>query len=146
MKNRNLKLMLFDAAASVTSLYLAFLIRFDFSIPENFLDLFLNWMPLFMLLQLIVFYFAGLYARIWRYTSLFDLYAIMNSVTAVSAISLIFISIYAGSNGYPRSVLIIYYILNAIATVSIRLCVRVYYSHYHKNSILKIQNLEKVYY
>lgn len=143
MKNRNMKLMFLDAAASIASLYLAFLIRFDFSIPENFFKLFLNWAPLFMALQLVVFYFAGLYARIWRYTSLFDLYAIMNSVTAVSAISLIFISAYSGSNGYPRSVLVIYFILNAIATVSIRLSVRVYFSHYHKNSVLKNSKYRK---
>ena len=137
MNNRNLKLISLDALASIATLYFAFLIRFDFSIPDNFLLVFFDWVPWFMLLQISVFYFANLYARIWRYTSLFDLYAILSSVTIVSAISVIFVFIFSGSSGYPRSVLLMYYILNTLATISIRLCVRVYYTHYHKDSILK---------
>ena len=93
MNNRNLKLISLDALASIATLYIAFLIRFDFSIPDNFLLVFFEWAPWFMLLQISVFYFAGLYARIWRYTSLFDLYAIISSVTIVSAISVIFVFI-----------------------------------------------------
>ena len=137
MKQRNLNLMLLDALASSVALFLAFLIRFDFSIPENFLGIFYEWMPWFIAIQLFVFVFAGLYARMWRYTSLFDLYAIMYSVTTASALSLIYVFIFTGSGGYPRSVLLMYYILNTIVTVATRLSVRVYYTHYHKNSVLK---------
>ena len=97
-----------------------------------------------MLLQISVFYFAGLYARMWRYTSLFDLYAMLSSVTLVSAISVIFVLISFGSDGYPRSVLLMYYILNALATVAIRLSVRVYYTHYHQDSILKNPRPRKI--
>ena len=136
-KNRNIKLTFLDAIASLCSLYLAFLIRFDFSIPENFLLLFYNWAPWFIIIQISIFYFAGLYARIWRYISLFDLYAILYSLTAVSATSILFVFIFSGSIGYPRSVLLIYFILNAIATVTTRLSVRVYYTHYHEDSLLK---------
>ena len=143
MNNKNMKLMLLDAIASITTLYFAFLIRFDFYLPDDFRFIFFNWAPWFALLQIIVFYFAGLYARIWRYTSLFDLYAILFSVSSASAISVIFVFIYFGSNGYPRSVLLIYFILNAIITVGIRLSVRVYYTHYHEESTLKNTNPKK---
>ena len=132
MKNRNLKLMLLDATASSMALFFAFLIRFEFSIPENFISLFYSWIPWFMLVQSFVFYFTGLYARIWRYTSLFDLYAIVSAVTTASAASVIYVFVFYGSSGYPRSVLLLYYILNGIASISIRLSVRVYFSHYHK--------------
>ena len=91
MKQRNFNLMLLDALASSGALFLAFLIRFDFSIPENFLGIFYKWMPWFIAIQVVVFVFAGLYARMWRYTSLFDLYAIMSSVTTASALSLIYV-------------------------------------------------------
>ena len=120
MKQRNFNLMLLDALASSAALFLAFLIRFDFSIPENFLGIFYKWMPWFIAIQVVVFVFAGLYARMWRYTSLFDLYAIMYSVTTASALSLIYVFISTGSNGYPRSVLLMYYILNTIVTVATR--------------------------
>ena len=69
--------MFLDALASILALYLAFLIRFDFSLPEIFLERFLGWVFWFALFQITIFYFSGLYARIWRYTSLFDLYAIL---------------------------------------------------------------------
>ncbi len=137
MNNRNMKLMLLDALASITTLYLAFLIRFDFSIPTIFLEVFFNWAPWFVILQISIFYFADLYARIWRYTSLFDLYAILSSITTVSAVSIIFVFIFYGSSGYPRSILLLHYILNISITVAIRLCVRVYYTHYHRDSILQ---------
>ncbi len=137
MNNRNMKLIAIDALASAATLYLVFLIRFDFSIPENFLNIFYEWAPWFVLIQISVFYFADLYARIWRYTSLFDLYAILSSVTVVSAISVIYVFISYGSGGYPRSILLLNYLLNIITTVFIRLCVRVYYTHYHKDSILQ---------
>ena len=112
MKNRDLKLMLLDATASSMALFLAFLIRFEFSIPENFMNLFYSWIPMFMLVQSFVFYSTGLYARIWRYTSLFDLYAILSAVTTASAASVIYVFVFYGSSGYPRSVLLLYYILN----------------------------------
>ena len=144
MKQRNFNLMLLDALASSGALLLAFLIRFDFSIPENFLGIFYKWMPWFIGIQVVVFVLAGLYARMWRYTSLFDLYAIMYSVTTASALSLIYVFISTGSNGYPRSVLLMYYILNTIVTVATRLSVRVYYTHYHKNSVLKNTTPKKI--
>ena len=138
--------MLLDALASSAALFLAFLIRFEFSIPENFLSLFFSWIPWFILVQCFVFYFSDLYARIWRYTSLFDLYAIVSAVTTASAASVILIFIFFGTSGYPRSVLLLYYILNCIASISIRLSVRVYYSHYHKEAIIKSKNQKKLYY
>ena len=65
--------MILDAIASVLALYLSFLIRFDFQISTSFLDIFFSWVPWFVLIQISVFYIADLYARMWRYTSLFDL-------------------------------------------------------------------------
>ena len=143
MNKRNLNLMFLDAVAVTVSLYLSFLIRFDFTIPGNFLKYFYEWLPWFVIFQVCLFNFSGLYARIWRYTSLFDLYAIIASVTTVFAISGFFVFIYSGTSGYPRSVLLMYYILNAVTTVSIRLSVRVYYTHYHKDSILKNPKVRK---
>ncbi len=134
MNKKNFKLALFDALASVATLYLAFLIRFDFSIPKIFFDMFLSWAPWFILLQISIFHFAGLYARIWRYTSLFDLYAIVSSVTVVCVFSFVLVHVFNNPNGYPRSVLLMYYILNSLATITIRLSVRVYFSHYHHQS------------
>ncbi len=144
MKKRNINLMFLDALASMLALYLSFLIRFDFQLSTSFLDTFISWVPWFVFIQIAVFYIADLYARMWRYTSLFDLYAILSSVTVVSLLSVIYVFISSGLSGYPRTVLILYYIINVIATVSLRLSVRVYYTHYHQESPLKTSNQKKV--
>ena len=59
-------------------------------------------------------------------------------------ISTFFVLIYTGFNGYPRYVLLIYYILNALFTVAVRLSVRVYFTHYHEESPLKNPHSKKV--
>ncbi len=137
MMNRTIKLVLIDAVTASFSVYLAFLLRFEFFIPPNFLSIFFKILPWFVGIQLIVFYVSGLYARIWRYTSLFDLYAILSSVAISSGLSFILIFFTMGNAGYPRSVLILYFILNSIFTTSTRLSVRIYFSHYYQGSDFK---------
>ena len=44
---------------------------------------------------------------------------------------------------YPRSVLLLYFILNAILSCGSRLSIRIYYSHYHKDSLLKNPSNDK---
>lgn len=143
MNNRNIKLICLDALSSILCLYLAFLLRLDFKISINFFNIYLSWIIPFVIIHIIVFFFSDLYARIWRYTSLFDLYAIVRSVTVASLISTLFVVIKTGTDGYPRSVLLIYFILNLFFTVGIRLSVRVYFTHYHKDSPLKTNNSHK---
>ena len=141
--NNKIVLLTLDAISSFLTLYLAFFVRFDFTIPEVFFQTFLIWSIWFVLIQLLVFYLSGLYTRMWRYTSLFDLYAISRAVIIACALSITFVVIHSGSDGYPRSVLLMYLILNGIATVSIRLSIRVYFSHFHEDSPLKSMQNKK---
>jgi len=111
MRNRTLQLAFIDIIMAGLSLALAFLLRFEFVIPANFLVIFYDWILWFAGIQIVVFYFAGLYARIWRYTSLFDLYAILASVLVSSGSASLFVFFTMGSEGYPRSVLILYFMI-----------------------------------
>ncbi len=145
MQNRNLRLVFADTVLSGLALYISFLLRFEFNIPDFFFNIFLSWLPWFAILQIIVFHFMRMYDRIWRYTSLFDLYAIVTAVGVSSGISLICVFLVGvSSQTYPRSVLILYLIFNILFTIGIRLCVRVYFSHFHEDSILKKNNKRKV--
>ena len=144
MSNRDIKLILSDALASIIALYVGFLLRFEFIIPSNFIDVLIGWAPVFTLIQVVTFYISGLYARIWRYTSLFDLYAILSAVVSSSAFSFIYILFTMGSTGYPRSILLLYFIFNSIIVVGLRLSVRIYYSHYHEDSVLTNSNPKKI--
>ena len=144
MNNRNLKLICLDSLASTLSLYLAFLLRFEFVIPERFFDSFTSWVVVFVLVQAFVFYFSGLYARIWRYTSIFDLFAITRSSIIAFALSIIVIFVITGSSGYPRSVLLLYLILSLVSVLAIRLSARIYFTHYQKREVhIKSQSKRK---
>ena len=85
--NRNTKLAVIDAICSALALYSSFLIRFEFTIADQFKELLLTWIPLFIVFQIITFSFCGLYARIWRYTSLSDLYAILTAASISCGLS-----------------------------------------------------------
>ena len=101
-----------------------------------------NWVIWFPIIQVVVFYFSGLYARIWRYTSLFDLYAIFTAVTISSVGSILVVFFTLGNEGYPRSVIILYFILNMIFTTLPRLVVRVYFSHF-QDGITKVNKSKR---
>ena len=137
MINRNLFLIIVDFFTAAVCLIFSFFLRFEFSIPQEFLAILYSWVIWFSVIQVAVFYFSDLYARIWRYTSLFDLYAIITSVAISCTTSFLLIFFTMGTAGYPRSVLILYFLLNSIFTTFTRLSVRVYHSHYKIGLISK---------
>tara|TARA_B100000519_G_scaffold141006_1_gene122195 strand:- start:1292 stop:3181 length:1890 start_codon:yes stop_codon:yes gene_type:complete len=137
MNVRTPQLIIIDTIALSIALYISFLLRFEFSIPDEFIELMYFWFPFFSVAQLGVFYLNGLYARIWRYTSLFDLYAILKSVAVSCGIAFTAVLFIMGTIGYPRSVLFLYFIFNLAFTCVIRLSIRVYYSHFHEDAPFK---------
>ena len=143
MRYRDFRFILLDALGAVLALYASFLLRFEFYIPLNFLLVLKGWILAFSIIQMVTFMLSGLYSRMWRYTSLFDLYAIMSAVVTSSGLSFIYILFTSGSSGYPRSTLLLYFIFNSIFVVGLRLCVRIYYSHYHQDSVLKNRTPKK---
>ena len=143
MRNRTIQLAAIDVITVGLCLTLAFLLRFEFSISKEFFPVLSDWVIWFSISQITVFYFIGLYARIWRYTSLFDLYAIIAAVLISTGVSIMYVFFSYGGEGYPRSVLILYLILNMITTTTTRLSVRVYFSHYHENSVFTSTRVKK---
>lgn len=141
--NKNYKFIFLDILVATVALYLSFSIRFEFIIPNEFFLVFVDWLPWFIVVQLVVFYFSGLYNRIWRYTSLFDLYAILTACLLSVSISVVITVVSMQYNLYPRSVLLLYFILNTIFIISSRLSVRVYYSHYYSDDLNAINNQRK---
>jgi len=146
VNNKYIKLILPDLIGVTFCLYISFLLRFEFSVPNQFILIYYSWLPWFLPIQIITFYLSGLYNRIWRYTSLFDLYAILVSVLVSSLLSITAVLLMMGVDGYPRSVLLIYFILNAIWTSLSRLSIRVYFSHYHRDSEFRAstENIKKL--
>ena len=126
----NLKLSLLDVFSSAITLYASFLLRFEFEIPKQFANMYGEVFLYLIIPQLTVSYYSGLYNRLWKYTSLFDLYAILKSSLISWGISIIVVFSIFGTTGYPRSVFIFYFILNTLCVIGFRLSIRVYHTHY----------------
>ena len=92
--------------------------------------IFFNWLPWFASSHITVFYFSNIYSSIIRYTSLFDLYKIVSSVVASCIVAYLAVFLIYDSSDYPRSILLLYFILYSLNSIALRLIVRVYYSHY----------------
>ena len=143
MGKRNLKFIVSDIISCSAALLISFLLRFDFEIPTEYTETLLIWIPLFCSIQIITFYLSDLYDRLPKFTSLFDIYAIFKLVSISSMISFMFVLFITGFEGFPRSTLILFFVFNQIFTSLIRVSIRVYFTHFHKNSVIKSNIVRK---
>lgn len=126
-----------DAGLLVACYYLAYLIRFEFAIPQNCLDIFLGSLPYVFFIKMSSFAFFHLYRGMWRYTSLVDLVNVVKAVFASSAIIIIGILIVHGFHGYPRSVFLMDGALSLLAIGGVRVIVRLYHARGNRIEIFR---------
>jgi len=107
LKLRWFTLIVLDLGMSVLTMYLAFFLRFDGTIPENQLSIFFNLLPFLIVCRLLAFLYFGLYARFWEYSSLEDLLQIVKAVMAGSLLILFASFMFNRAAMVPRSVLFI---------------------------------------
>ncbi len=117
-----------DALAVASSLLLAFLFRFDFSVPAVAWDHFVQFLPLVLALKLILFIPFGLYRGMWRYTGLLDLWRLAQAnlvaqLLVVAAVA--YLTRFEG--GVSRGVFIIDGAFCLLLTAGVRLLIRVYF-------------------
>jgi len=111
-KYRRILVILFHLGLIIVSYLGSFYLRFEFTFPkEYFVSVIPKTLPLLILIKLLFFYFFGLYSGLWRYVSIGDLWKIflanaLSSVTFFGAVVF-----YHGLFGFPRSVVIIDFIL-----------------------------------
>jgi FlaA1/EpsC-like NDP-sugar epimerase len=76
------------------SLYLAFLIRFDFSFSFEYKEIYINLLPFFIIFKIFVFWVFKVYKITWRYVSITEVLKIGNSTLIVMSgfIFMVFIS------------------------------------------------------
>jgi FlaA1/EpsC-like NDP-sugar epimerase len=104
---RTLLAVLHDVAAAMLAWGLAYLLRFNFDLPEDFAAELRHTLAWIVPLELLVFWRFGLYRGIWRYASTPDLRRIVLAITlSAAAIPLLFWMLRLGLV-IPRSVLII---------------------------------------
>lgn len=126
---RSLFYLIFDSFFIAFSMFSAFYLRFEGKIPQNFIA----GMGIFILLALSVkisfIYYSGLYKVSWAYMGLRDLFSLVKSLFIASFVFgtiLFFFREYSLLSTFPRSILIIDYMLTVFFLESFRISRRVY--------------------
>jgi FlaA1/EpsC-like NDP-sugar epimerase len=91
----------------VLSNWLAFMLRFDGEVPARAREAFWLSLPWLVGIRALTFVPFRLYEGLWRYTSLYDLRAIVGGVCASSLVFFLFTQSPLGPAMYPRSIFIV---------------------------------------
>lgn len=117
-------LLAFDACAIGFAHVLAHFIRFDFfSFPGDKAH-FSLYIPLYILVRLPIFYIAGMYSGMWRYTCMRDVWNICKGVVVSSLIIIAGLVIARRFEGYSRSVMVLDALFIFLFTCGVRVAIR----------------------
>ena len=136
-------LVFIDLLAVVISFFGAFLLRFDFSLPGEYNSFYLVWLPVFIVIKLASFYFFGLYKVIWRFTSVWELLNIIKSVSLSTVLIIISLWFSSGFDGFPRSILLLDFMLTLLTIAATRVSVRIYFSHFYNRPLASEMSSKK---
>ena len=103
---RTLLAMLHDFTAAAFAWTFAYLLRFNFDLPDTYIDEMLRTLLWVAPLQGVIFWRFGLYQGLWRYASVTDLRRIFLAVLTAAAMIPLVLWMFRISAVVPRSVLI----------------------------------------
>lgn len=110
-------LILFQLSLMAAAYMGAFYLRFDGIIPEKYYQSMLKTLPVFIVVQGIIFHYHDLFRGLWRYVAFADLQNILRA-TLISMLSLVLIELlvspFIGITPIPRSI----YVLNSLLLVA----------------------------
>jgi FlaA1/EpsC-like NDP-sugar epimerase len=99
--------LLHDIAAAVIAWFSAYLLRFNFAIPEEFISSMLQSLSWVVSLQAFIFIVFGLYRGVWRFASVSDLKRIFLAIASASALITAALFMLQTDIVIPRSVIIL---------------------------------------
>ncbi|MEK9826087.1 MAG: nucleoside-diphosphate sugar epimerase/dehydratase, partial [Methylotenera sp.] len=109
--------------------FLAYSLRFNFAIPESFVESFLQTLPWVILLQAGIFIALGLYRGVWRFASVADLRRIILAVIASAIVIIAVFFMLKLEVVIPRSVLVLDPILLILMMGGSRFAYRAWKDH-----------------
>jgi len=118
-----------DTILFTLALYLSFFLRFEGKIPEYHLTQFYLYLPLFVGVKILTFYFFRIYRFTWSYVSLYELLKVFKIQTLASLFIpaiLLFLAYEGPFRGFPRSIFLIDYTLSLIMAGGLRISKRIY--------------------
>lgn len=106
---------------------LAYMTRFEASIPELYLDQMLRLMPVIVPVKIGCFLYFDLYKGMWRYTSLPDLMNVLKACVSSSLIIVVVLVLTERFAGFSRSVFILDWLYTVILISGLRVGIRMFY-------------------
>lgn len=127
---RRLVVFLSDTLLISLALCLAFLLRFDFSIPTPQLELFLECLLVVLVVKPLVFVVTGFYNSLWRYASVQDAVELFKGVTLSSFLAVSTVFFLRQFTPIPRSIFVLDWVLLFALLATSRLVWRIWRETY----------------
>ena len=125
LKNYNFYIIFFlDLLLFSLALFFAYLIRFEFALPDAQLQQFWHLLPFVLVIKSVAFFVMQLYRGMFRYTGLKDLWRLCRAVGLSSLVLVSGVAVIHGFIGYSRSVFFIDAVLTLLFTGGLRLLIR----------------------
>ena len=125
---RNRFVLLADVTLTIFSIFLAYIIRLElFAVFYDYWESMLWMIGISILIKIPIFYFLGLYRRVWAYASISELKTIVVGVTVSSiVVAIVMMLLFANLVFYafPRSVLVIDWMQQLVLVGGIRFTLR----------------------
>jgi len=130
-KPTNVKRVLFfllvDVLISISTIVIAYLLRFNFSVPSIFFPSMLSMMMILIPLKIVLFFIFRLYFVAWRYFGLGEYKKLIFSHLLIYPLfALIFLVLYDSFGNFPRSVIVIDFFLSLFFIGFLRISRRIY--------------------
>jgi FlaA1/EpsC-like NDP-sugar epimerase len=103
----------------------AYIVRFDFAIPQQYLDLILRTLPLLLIAKSLGFFSFGLFRGWWRYVSIQDVLPITAGCTLASVLFAATVSLIPKTVVVPRSIFLLDWGITLLMVLGIRVVIRI---------------------
>ena len=126
--------LLLDVLISLATIFIAYLLRFNFFIPTDFFPSMLNMMLLLLPLKIFVFFLFKIYFVAWRYFGLSEYKKlILAHLVIYPLFTLVFLVLYDSFGSFPRSVIFIDFFLSLFFIGFLRITRRIYLESNNEN-------------
>jgi len=144
--NRNFFVLLgFDVFILCLSWVASYLVRFDFDIPDFFVDEMFAILPAAIFIKIVCFYLFGVYRGMWRFTGVNDLLGIIKAVSMSTLLIVVWIVLAYRYQNVPRSIAFIDWCFNILLISGIRLAIRLFFQKYvPTNPILSLMPINGI--
>ncbi len=123
----------------VLAYILAFLVRFDFSLPSEFMPVFFQTLPLVIVTKFLSLYFFDLFRGLWRYVGIADIVQILKASVVATVLFILANVFIRGGAIFPRSIYLIDFMLFFSLVVGIRLLTRLIKERYRGSLLPRSQ-------